>query len=94
MLKKSTWGGGPEIVALCNYMKRPIHVYELCLGSNKTEKSFKLKVCARFGSPAYKKCSPLYILCADGRFPDIKPGQQKPLGISFINYHINFVIMF
>lgn len=39
MLKKSTWGGGPEIVALCNYMKRPIHVYELCLGSNKTERA-------------------------------------------------------
>ena len=24
------WGGGPELVALSNYLKRPIHVYELC----------------------------------------------------------------
>ena len=30
MRKESYWGGGPEIVALCNYLKRPIHVYELC----------------------------------------------------------------
>lgn len=29
MKKDSYWGGGPEIVALCNYLKRPIHVYEL-----------------------------------------------------------------
>lgn len=29
MRKKGVWGGGPEIVALCNYLKRPIHVYEL-----------------------------------------------------------------
>ncbi len=29
MRKDSYWGGGPEIVALCNYLKRPIHVYEL-----------------------------------------------------------------
>ena len=84
MLKRTTWGGGPEIVALCNYMKRPIHVYELCIGSNKGEKKFKLKICARFGSPAYKKKSPLYILCADGRFPNVKPGQQKPLGDHFL----------
>ena len=29
MRKNGVWGGGPEIVALCNYLKRPIHVYEL-----------------------------------------------------------------
>ena len=29
MKKNGVWGGGPEIVALCNYLKRPIHVYEL-----------------------------------------------------------------
>jgi hypothetical protein len=29
MKKEGVWGGGPEIVALCNYLKRPIHVYEL-----------------------------------------------------------------
>ena len=29
MENDGVWGGGPEIVALCNYLKRPIHVYEL-----------------------------------------------------------------
>jgi hypothetical protein len=32
MRKDSYWGGGPEIVALCNFLKRPIHVYELSSG--------------------------------------------------------------
>jgi len=30
MGRDSYWGGGPEIVALCNVLRRPIHVYELC----------------------------------------------------------------
>jgi len=30
MKEDSYWGGGPEICALCNFLKRPIHVYELC----------------------------------------------------------------
>ena len=34
MEKDSYWGGGPEIVALCNVLKRPIHVYELVAASN------------------------------------------------------------
>lgn len=29
MLMDREWGGGPEIIALCNYMQLPIHVYEL-----------------------------------------------------------------
>jgi hypothetical protein len=29
MKNNGVWGGGPEIVALCNYLRRPIHVYEL-----------------------------------------------------------------
>jgi hypothetical protein len=29
MSQSSVWGGGPEIVALCNLLQRPIHVYEL-----------------------------------------------------------------
>ena len=63
-----TWGGGPEIVALSNYFKRPIHVYELCsytrfhfnplsiLNLNslfRVEHKFKLSLCAKFGSPAF-----------------------------------------
>jgi len=29
MMQDSYWGGGPEIVALCTVLRRPIHVYEL-----------------------------------------------------------------
>jgi hypothetical protein len=29
MSEDSVWGGGPEIVVLCNILQRPIHVYEL-----------------------------------------------------------------
>jgi len=29
MRRDGYWGGGPEIVALCNALRRPIHVYEL-----------------------------------------------------------------
>ena len=29
MRNNGVWGGGPEIVAICNYLKRPIHVYDL-----------------------------------------------------------------
>ncbi len=29
MRKDGVWGGGPEIVAISNYLARPIHVYEL-----------------------------------------------------------------
>ncbi|KAL3800632.1 hypothetical protein HJC23_006094 [Cyclotella cryptica] len=29
MRRESYWGGGPEIVALCNWLQRPIHIYEL-----------------------------------------------------------------
>jgi OTU-like cysteine protease len=31
MAQDSVWGGGPEIVALCNILQRPIHVYELAV---------------------------------------------------------------
>jgi hypothetical protein len=33
MEQDSYWGGGPEIVALCNVLRRPIHVYELVAAS-------------------------------------------------------------
>lgn len=29
MRQESVWGGGPEVVALCNLLKRPIHMYDL-----------------------------------------------------------------
>eukprot|EP01041_Mallomonas_annulata_P003735 gene3735-7418_t len=83
MRHSRTWGGGPEIVAICNYLQRPIHVYELGVRSF-LRKSFELKLCARFGTPNFNQKCPLYILCADGRFPDLKPGSQKKQGDHFL----------
>jgi hypothetical protein len=34
MQEDSVWGGGPEIVALCNLLQRPIHVYELATATS------------------------------------------------------------
>ena len=45
---------------------------------------FKLKLQAGFGSKVYDQKEPLYILCADGRFPDILPGKQKDIGDHFL----------
>ena len=83
MKLESTWGGGPEIVALSNELMLPIHVYELVV-KGLWNKRFRVKLMARIGSPKFDDCStPLCILCADGRFPDLKPGEQKNVGDHF-----------
>lgn len=95
MVQPSTWGGGPEIVAICNHLKRPIHVYELSgteatdAAQNKLQQKVPLgthqfKLCAKFGSPTFDKKSPLHILCADGRFPDVDPREAKKVGDHFL----------
>ena len=87
MQQDSYWGGGPEIVALSNVLKRPIHVYELasCTRSNgSTSSCFVLRRMACFGSPKFDKKEPFHILSADSRFPDIAPGQQLPSGNHFL----------
>lgn len=76
MQQDSYWGGGPEIVALCNVLKRPIHVYELA-ETTKTS-GFVLRRMACFGSPKFDGKPPFHILSADSRFPDISPGKQLP----------------
>jgi hypothetical protein len=83
MLLPNTWGGGPEIVALSNYYERPIHVYELYTNGFFFKK-FQLNAVAKFGSPKFDSKSPLQILCADGRFPFVSPGQQKSIGDHFL----------
>jgi len=91
MCKPNTWGGGPEIVALSNRMRRPIHVYELS-GEEWSQShrhgtklgAHKLRVCAKFGSPAFDSKAPLHILCADGRFPDVGSRQAKKIGDHFL----------
>lgn len=83
MLIPTTWGGGPEIIALSNHFKTPIHVYELCSDENLQEQ-FQLKITVKVGSPSYDSNPPLQILCADGRFPHLKPGKQKEIGDHFL----------
>jgi hypothetical protein len=83
MRAQSTWGGGPEIVALSNYLRMPIHVYELS-ASGVFFKSFRLKVTALFGSPVFDACRPLCVLCCDGRYPHVRPGQQLAVGDHFL----------
>ena len=60
------WGGGPEIVALSNELKVPIHIYEL-----RTRPwfptAFQLQCTVRFESLHMTTDSPIHILCADGR---------------------------
>jgi len=96
MQQDSYWGGGPEIVALCNVLKRPIHVYELAasndlagtssiatIASNK-KNVFVLRRMACFGSPKFDKKEPFHILSADSRFPDVSPGKQLSSGNHFL----------
>eukprot|EP00544_Gedaniella_sp_CCMP2646_P011923 CAMPEP_0202486852 /NCGR_PEP_ID=MMETSP1361-20130828/5324_1 /ASSEMBLY_ACC=CAM_ASM_000849 /TAXON_ID=210615 /ORGANISM="Staurosira complex sp., Strain CCMP2646" /LENGTH=320 /DNA_ID=CAMNT_0049116111 /DNA_START=38 /DNA_END=1000 /DNA_ORIENTATION=+ len=80
MRQESYWGGGPEIVALCNALRRPIHVYEL----HSHRKQFKLRRMACFGSPKFDRREPLHILSADSRFPDVSPGKQLDSGNHFL----------
>lgn len=83
MLIPTTWGGGPEIVALSNHFKTPIHVYEL-YSDFFNRRKFQLKILEKFDSPFYDSKPPLQILCADGRFPYVKPGKQKEIGDHFL----------
>jgi hypothetical protein len=72
LLDPRTWGGGPEIVALSNHFKCPIHVYQLSSDRKYynpfAKPAFKLEVCAKFGSPNFDDKEPITLLCADGRF--------------------------
>ena len=118
MEQDSYWGGGPEIVALCNVLEIPIHVYELVpttkhhhhhivdqkndnyIGENDDDdvssgdgvvvpdhllnKEFYLRRMATFGSPKYDSKTPLHILSADSRFPDVSPNSLKANGNHFM----------
>ncbi len=80
MRQGGVWGGGPEIVALVNLLKRPVHVYEL----RSAKGQFCLRRMACFGSPRFDSCETLHILSADSRFPNIKPGRQLTPGNHFL----------
>lgn len=84
MLDSHTWGGGPEIVALSNRFQIPIYVYQLQSTKFLWWKWFNLKLCAKFGSPDFETCPPIHILNADGRFPNVTPGEHKSQGDHFL----------
>ena len=83
MRLQHTWGGGPEIVALSNYLRTPIHVYDL-VAAGLFFKSFRLRLSAKFGSPNFDEERPIFILCCDGRYPNIRPGEQIAVGDHFM----------
>jgi hypothetical protein len=90
MRQVGRWGGGPEIVAISNALRRPIHVYELasttCEEGKKGSSTFSFKRIARFGSPAFdrRNARAIHILSADSRFPRIKAGDQRETGDHFL----------
>mmetsp|Transcript_10971 Transcript_10971/g.15809 ORF Transcript_10971/g.15809 Transcript_10971/m.15809 type:complete len:354 (-) Transcript_10971:482-1543(-) len=87
MKQDAYWGGGPEIVALSNFLCRPIHVYKLASEEQVDDEGggkFVLRRMACFGSPKFDRKEPLHILSADSRFPDISPGRQLAIGNHFL----------
>merc|ERR1740124_1035447 len=79
MRNKGVWGGGPEILALVNRLRRPIHVFEPVPACNGTE--VHMQLCGAFGSPKFDKCGTREcILAADDRFPNCEPNEVKRHG--------------
>lgn len=74
MSNPRTWGGGPEIVALSNHFRCPIHVYQLSTTGKgggvlfSKPPTFSFELCAKFGSPQFDNKTTIYLLCADGRY--------------------------
>lgn len=83
MRKPATWGGGPEIVALCNHFQCPVYVYSLGTKGVLWGKHFVLDLTARFGHSDFQN-RPIHLLSVDGRFPSIKPGEQEKMGNHFM----------
>eukprot|EP00546_Thalassionema_frauenfeldii_P011418 CAMPEP_0178919618 /NCGR_PEP_ID=MMETSP0786-20121207/14538_1 /TAXON_ID=186022 /ORGANISM="Thalassionema frauenfeldii, Strain CCMP 1798" /LENGTH=324 /DNA_ID=CAMNT_0020593571 /DNA_START=22 /DNA_END=993 /DNA_ORIENTATION=- len=80
--QESYWGGGPEVAALCNLLRRPIHIYELCPHG---KRDFCFKRIACFGTPRFDRKEALHILSTDSRFPDVTPGKQLAMGNHFMS---------
>lgn len=77
MRSPSAWGGGPEIVALANHFRCPIHVFGLC-PAGFSNRSFRFELIARFGNPLFAAEEPICLLNVDGRFPDLPAGDVQP----------------
>jgi hypothetical protein len=83
MRNPKEWGGGPEIVVLCNLLRRPIHLYGL--GTSDNDNRWMFRRMSVFGSPKFDRCgAPIHILSADSRFPNLRPGTQLADGNHFL----------
>ena len=88
------WGGGPEIVALANALRRPIHVYELVwacareeVNSQKSNDDARwcVRCIAEFGSPRFdRRHAPLHVLSCDSRFPNLAAENMLDQGNHFL----------
>lgn len=80
MKEPHTWGGGPEIVALSNFLKRPIYVYTTTY-NRLWPFRFQIKKQMCFGPDIDDGMSefiqPICILYTDGRFPLVKPWKDE-----------------
>ena len=82
MRQDSYWGGcgGPKIVALCNVLQRPIHVYEL----HDSNKQYVLRRVGCFVSPKLDQPLAFLVLSADARFRDLRLRKQTAIGNHFL----------
>lgn len=80
MRKESYWGGGPEIVALCNYLQRPIHIYELIPADEASNNQAKINNSNNQGHNT-KKTSTQFTLRRMACFGSPKFDRREPLHI-------------
>lgn len=77
MSQPHTWGGGPEIVAISNILRRPIHLYTVHY-SRLWPFRYYIKKSICFGEfTNTSACKPLRVLYTDGRFPHLTPWRDK-----------------
>ena len=83
MRKESYWGGGPEIVALCNYLQRPIHIYELIPTEEVVTPSSTPPTTTTYNNEAYNniKTSNQFTLRRMACFGSPKFDRKEPLHI-------------
>mmetsp|Transcript_3877 Transcript_3877/g.8669 ORF Transcript_3877/g.8669 Transcript_3877/m.8669 type:complete len:440 (+) Transcript_3877:111-1430(+) len=81
MRKESYWGGGPEIVALCNYLQRPIHIYELMPADEASNNQANDNNSNNQGCNNMKKTSTQFTLRRMACFGSPKFDRREPLHI-------------
>lgn len=67
MTINSTWGGGPELVAISNFIQRPIFLYQIGTPNWLAGGKRSLKLISRLGYPKFKKGKQIHILYTNGK---------------------------